>query len=127
MMKNKQGFTLVELLITVVIVGILAAVVFPSYTDYVARSARAEAVSMLSGAAAKQEQYYMDHRSYADSLSKLGVANTANSKLYKFDIAVASGSFTIKATALAQQASRDKDCTPLSIDSAGNRKPEGCW
>ena len=127
MMKNKQGFTLVELLITVVIVGILAAVVFPSYTDYVARSARAEAVSMLSGAAAKQEQYYMDHRSYADSFSKLGVANSVSSQLYKFDMVSISGNFIIRATALGKQAYRDKDCTPLSIDSAGNRKPEGCW
>ncbi len=65
MNKPHSGFTLVELMIAVAIVGILAAIVIPSYADYVRRGKIAEATSQLASMAVKLEQYFQDNRSYA--------------------------------------------------------------
>jgi len=64
-MRFKQGFTLIELMITVAIVAILAAIAVPSYTDYVTRSKFTEAHGMLGDLRVKMEQYYMDNRRYS--------------------------------------------------------------
>lgn len=68
--KNKirnQGFTLIEIMIVVAIVGILAAIAIPNYTDYVRRGRAAEATSDLANARVRMEQYYQDHRTYVDA------------------------------------------------------------
>ena len=64
-MRFKQGFTLIELMITVAVVAILAAIAVPSYTDYVTRSKFTEAHGMLADLRVKMEQYYMDNRRYS--------------------------------------------------------------
>lgn len=63
-MKRARGFTLIELMITVGIVAILAAIAIPSYTDYVRRSRITEAFAALSGMRVKLEQYFQDNRTY---------------------------------------------------------------
>jgi type IV pilus assembly protein PilE len=60
----QNGFTLIELMITVAIVGILAAVAIPQYTDYVIRASLPDATSTLSATRAKLEQFYQDNRDY---------------------------------------------------------------
>jgi len=60
-MKLQRGFTLIELMITVVIVGILAAVAVPSYTNHVKRGNAQEAPSNLLAMKTQAEQYYADH------------------------------------------------------------------
>jgi type IV pilus assembly protein PilE len=71
-MKNKYsyGFTLVELLITVAVVGILTSIALPSYTRYVARGKITDAMAALADYSVKMEQYFQDNRNY-------GVANSA--------------------------------------------------
>jgi len=64
---RQQGFTLVELMIVVAIVGILAAVALPSYKDYVRRSQLPEATSALATLRIKFEQYYQDNRNFGTS------------------------------------------------------------
>lgn len=65
--RKATGFTLIELMIVVAIVGILARVAYPAYTDYVRRGQAQEAFSQLSTFRAKMEQYYMDNRNYGSS------------------------------------------------------------
>jgi type IV pilus assembly protein PilE len=60
-----MGFTLIELLVVVAVIGILAAVVIPSYNDYATRSKIAEATSALSDGRVKMEQFFQDRRTYA--------------------------------------------------------------
>ena len=65
-MRQARGFTLIELLITVVVLGILAAIALPSYTSYITRSKLTEAHSQLSDLRVKLEQRFQDARSYAN-------------------------------------------------------------
>ena len=67
MRSTSQGFTLIEVMITVAIIGILAAVAYPSYTDYIRKSHIQEAFSNLSTYRARLEQYYQDNRAFAAS------------------------------------------------------------
>ena len=61
-MRRFAGFTLIEVMVVVAIVGILATVGYPAYTDYLRRGKIAEAVSTLADARAKLEQYFLDNR-----------------------------------------------------------------
>ena len=63
-MYKNRGFSLIELMIVVVIIGILAAIAIPSYSDYVTRSKIPEAVSGLAGMRVRMEQYFQDNRSF---------------------------------------------------------------
>ena len=63
-MKKQNGFTLVELMIVVAIIGILSAIAMPSYNDYVTRGKLPEATSALSDGRIKMEQFFQDNRTY---------------------------------------------------------------
>lgn len=73
-MKQPRGFTLIEVMITVAIIAILAAVALPSYTDYIRRGKIAEATAGLSDLRVKLEQFYQDNRNYASTATVCGVA-----------------------------------------------------
>ena len=70
-MSKQMGFSLIELMIAVVIVGVLAAVAFPSYQNYIVKSNRAAAQAFMVDAASREKQYLLDARSYKDTVHKL--------------------------------------------------------
>jgi type IV pilus assembly protein PilE len=65
MRRTQQGFNLIELMVTVAIIAILAAIAVPNYTDYITRGKLVEASAGLSDARVKMEQYFQDNRAYA--------------------------------------------------------------
>jgi len=73
-MRMQKGFTLVELMIVVAIIGILASVAMPAYNGYVLRSKLTEAITELAAMRVKLEQYYQDNRTYAGACAAGTVA-----------------------------------------------------
>ena len=65
MTKLQKGFTLIELMIVVAVIGLLAAIAYPNYSDYVTRGKIAEATSGLSDGRIKMEQFFQDNRTYS--------------------------------------------------------------
>jgi type IV pilus assembly protein PilE len=129
MRRPAAGFSLIELMVAVAIVGILGAIAYPSYTSYLVRNNRSAAQVHLMELAQAQSQYMADSRTYADSVAGLGMATPAAvSGKYAIAIRVEAGppsAFTITATPLAGGAQvRDG---ALSINSAGTRTPAAKW
>lgn len=121
-----RGFTLIELMVTIAIVGILAAVAYPAYTSYVVRSNRAAAETHLMALAQAETQFMADSRSYVD-LDQIAITPPkAVSDNYDITIDLQDGppaTFKITATAKGNQLS-DGD---LTIDSSGARTPSSKW
>lgn len=127
-----SGFTLIELMITVAILAIVAAVAIPAYTQYVDRGKRAEARTALLDIAARQERYYSNNRQYADQLSKLGMSGTSENGYYALSVALGgSNNQDFDATATPAGWTDDK-CGDLSIDETGAKTQSlgdraSCW
>ena len=123
-----KGFTLIELMIVVSIIGILVAVAYPSYTVYVRNSNRADAIDSLTPLAARMEVFYLNNDTYVGATV---VDATSPEGFYTLSISAADAfNYTIAAT-LVDPAS-DPECTSLTLNSLGQRgatgtNPPECW
>lgn len=119
--KDQHGFTLIELMITVVIVAILAAIAYPSYTRYVQRGYRSEGIALLNDATARIERYYAQNNSYdiGTDLSKIGLA--AASSTGKYSLSVTSSATSYAFSVAPQGVQANDTCGTLTIDQAGNK------
>jgi type IV pilus assembly protein PilE len=124
-MRRSHGFTLMEILIAVAIIGILAAIALPSYQKQIQKSNRAAAQALMLDAANKQQIYLSQARAYAASLSELGITPGADiTKFYDFAVTPAAGpppTFTITATPKGNQL----DDGPLVVTSDGTKTRSG--
>lgn len=138
-MKKYNGFTLIELMIVVAIIGVLSAIAYPSYDSYMKKSRRADAKVGLSKLADKQERYYLQNDTYTNSFAATGLntSSTSEEGYYTFSITssdLVSG-FTLTATAIATEAqANDTGCTVMTLSSTGAKEPNGnpatekdCW
>jgi len=97
--KSQQGFTLIELMIVVAIIGILAAIALPAYQDYTARSQMSEAMSLASGAKTAVTEFYQSNGSWPPSQTSAGLsAATSITGKYVAQVAVTANTGVITAT-----------------------------
>jgi type IV pilus assembly protein PilE len=101
-MQRQNGFTLIELMITIAVIAVLAAVALPSYTDYITRSKLVEAHTHLADLRVKQEQRFQDARAYSPALCAPTGGAAADVKYFQFSCPVAptANTFTIQAAGL---------------------------
>ncbi|QQX81509.1 prepilin-type N-terminal cleavage/methylation domain-containing protein [Shewanella sp. KX20019] len=124
-----RGFTLIEVMIVVAIVGILAAIAYPSYSDYVTKAGRSDGVTAVMNISNLQEQYYLDNRSYTTDLTELGLAASYVTENGHYSVATTGGSsFTITASAEGTQKARDSTCQTITLTDIGVKGPSAeCW
>ncbi len=118
---NNKGFTLIELMITVAILGTIASIALPSYFEHVKRTSRTEAITALLDAANRQEQFFVDNREYTDKLKDIGVITPTEHGFYTISVDVDNdkGSFSFTATPVAGPPLKDDECKTITIDDAG--------
>lgn len=129
----QRGFTLIELMIAVAIVGILASIALPSYQDYVRKGRRADAQAFMHEVASRQQHFLVDRRMYASTLAALGLAAPSSvSPHYNITLTnvvnnVQPMGFTLQAAPIGGQA-RDT-CGTLTLNAQGAKGAAkgGCW
>jgi len=131
-MRNPHGFTLIEIMVTIAIVGILAAIAIPQYSDYVTRSRLVEAQSKLSDTRVRLEQFFINNRTYVGFTCTQAAIGNEN-----FGITCTTqtaNTFTITATGINKMTGfsftlDDLNQKTSAITAAGwsSPSPNNCW
>ena len=130
--KFQRGITLIELMVVVVIIGILTAIAYPSYSSHMAKGRRASAQAHLMDIAQRQQQYFLDARNYASGVNALATLSMTTpsdvSAHYNAIVvtAVTGPPIGFIATATPNTAAQAAD-GELSINHAGVKIPASKW
>jgi len=134
--RLRRGFTLIELMITVAVVAILAAIALPSYNLFMKKSRRGEAEAALMDIAQREQQYLLDTRTYAPSIATLSTTIPVDVTTY-YTVQIcqttvpcaapggAPPTFAIIATPIA--GSPQAGDYTLTLDNTGAKTPAGVW
>ncbi len=150
--RNQHGFTLIEMMIVVAIVGILTAIAYPSYVNSVTKSRRAEGKSLLLDAAAREERFYAQYGTYTTTIGGasgcVGPAcglnypisatttatytNSANGYYQLTAPVAATATFALTVTPLGTQLANDPSCATFTLNNLGVQGATGtdtsvCW
>jgi len=133
-MKQQNGLSLIELLIVIAVVGILAGIAYPGYSDQVRKAARTEIVGLLFTSAQQLERHYSRAGQYSDS-EALVTSLSSGTAHYRLQAVRDKESFTLLARRLAGGLMMADPCGDFALDQAGVRSnPDsfgnagsGCW
>ena len=126
-----RGFTLMELMITIVIIGILAGIALPGYQNSVRKSHRSAAQAEMLEIANRQQQFLLANRSYATSLSNLGYTVPSGvAERYTCTVGATNPSnglptFTVSCQPVGAQQASGFDT--LTLDGTGTKAPDNEW
>ena len=141
-MNNVKGFTLIELMIVVAIIGIVGAIAMPSYNKYMLKSRRADdGLVHLSKIVDREERFYLQNNIYTSSFGAAGLnmtnGNTSDDGYYTFTITLTGTpvgqAYSVTATPVVGLAqAKDLDCTSMTLTSVGQKSATGadpakCW
>ncbi len=138
---RNSGFTLIEIMVTLLILALLTLIAYPSFMQSVRKSNRTDAHTALTRAASNLERFFGTNGTYTTDTSRLRLAmdaGTAYSDNRHYVITVAAGatgigsSYVVSATAKpGDMQTGDTGCTGLTVDSLGRRTPDPvssrCW
>lgn len=134
-MRNRQkGFTLVELMITVVVMGIITLIASNLYTSYVRKGRRIDAINALISISLAEERYRTTNTQYGTLAQAWSGVSTSSEGYYTLAISnVSASGYTITATAIGSQANdavNGVSCTTLSLAVSNgtiSKTPSACW
>ena len=131
--KNIQnGFTLIELMIVVFIIGVLAAVAYPSYKTFVLESKRSDAITEMTSIAGAQEKFYAENLRYAGTVNALSGYTAepdpyiSKEGLYSITTLRTAEGYQIRAATRGTQVD-DVKCATIILNSSGTKSPAECW
>lgn len=137
---RSAGFTLIELMVAVAIIGVLAAVAYPSYTDYMRRGQIPEAFAALSDYRVKMENYFQDNKNYGTGGNCANGANAPkwsdfvpiNAKHFTYACTSTATGYTLTATGsggnvVGHEYSVNNDNQQRTVNFKGANVNKGCW
>ena len=132
-----DGFTLIEVIVVVAIIGIVAGIAVPSYSKYLTDVRRTDAISFLSEVAGEQVRYFSNNNQYATSMQQLGYGTAATFStpegyyVVSVDNSTALKFILTAAPVAGGKQANDSECANFTISNTGQKKSTGtktdCW